>query len=952
MKLRSVFKCLTITAILSQIAVYPVIAHAESSNGKKADNKTMAEEKSNTQGLLGYYFKDAQFKELAFINLGEQSKLMNKTKIDKNNQIIKSVRWMGRVKPSQTGEYILSTSSDQQIVLQINGETVINQVKMEKPLKLEKDKVYELKIEYRNTKDTSSDLQLFWSIDSKTKEQVPQKNILSPNFSEKVNLPDEKKDMLLLPNFNQFDNKTFSSELKDTDRDGIPDEWEEKGYTFRNQQIVPWDDAYSVQGYKKYVSNPYKSRTVADPYTDFEKVTGHMPAATKDEAKDPLVAAYPAVGVGMERLLFSKNQNVTEGNSGTKSKSVTDTNTTVNTIEVGGGIGFDKGFTFNFSPKYSHSWSNSTSIENTDSQSWSEEIGINTAEAAYLNANVRYYNAGTAPIYDLRPTSNFVFQNSGDSITTITAGPNQIGNSLGPGATYPQKGQAPISLDKANEAGTVNISIDKDQLDTLQSGAETLNIETTQNKGQYALLDATGNPITDTSKQWDPIRTNIDAVSGALTLNLGTGKENLERRVAARNLNDPEDRTPEITIKEAIHRAFNAKEIDGKLYYTDSNGKSICIDEAAINLIGDKKTQDDIDKQLNQLQDKKVYNAKWKRGMNITLHVPTVYYDFEAAGATKWYNITQSSGGYTGQRRGQISQNGNGFAQDELKLKPSTSYTARAYVRTASPTGGNNVVFYADSTENGDGKGARQNVKVDGDNWKMIEFSFNTGPNPEYFNKLGLKNNGSATLHFDDVSVTEWSATEELQKAHVFEKWAENTPSQNPGWIRGATFSRVPKTKVRYQWKINGNFKDIIQSPPTGSNGKRTVPVLETPGSNLELYAVDEKNDNLKVKVAEYKSLLTGHEFGSWNIVNFNGKQYVNGLYFNKVPSRNVRYKLVINGVETAIKAAYPLDSQGRRYVNFLDFNAGLGIPIGSKVQVLAVDDQSDTLRFQVALRN
>ncbi|HFJ9466688.1 hypothetical protein P4480_23835 [Bacillus thuringiensis] len=87
--------------------------------------------------------------------------------------------------------------------------------------------------------------------------------------------------MLLLPNFNLFDNKSVEAELKDTDQDGIPDEWEIQGYTFKDQQIVKWENAYLAQGYKKYVLNPNKARTVADPYTDFEKVSGHMPAAIK-----------------------------------------------------------------------------------------------------------------------------------------------------------------------------------------------------------------------------------------------------------------------------------------------------------------------------------------------------------------------------------------------------------------------------------------------------------------------------------------------------------------------------------------------------------------------------------------------------------------------------------------------------------------------------------------------
>ncbi|PFJ17697.1 hypothetical protein COD67_21425 [Bacillus cereus] len=124
---------------------------------------------------------------------------------------------MGRVKPTQTGENILSTSSDKNIMLQINGEIIINQGKMEKPLKLEKDTVYELKIAYRNTTDTLSNLQLFWSIDGKEKEQISQKNIFSPDFFKKEKLLSDKKDMLLLPNFNLFDNKSVEAELKDTD---------------------------------------------------------------------------------------------------------------------------------------------------------------------------------------------------------------------------------------------------------------------------------------------------------------------------------------------------------------------------------------------------------------------------------------------------------------------------------------------------------------------------------------------------------------------------------------------------------------------------------------------------------------------------------------------------------------------------------------------------------------
>ncbi|OXB97314.1 MULTISPECIES: binary toxin-like calcium binding domain-containing protein [Bacillus] len=861
MKLKSIFKCLTITAVLSQIAVYPTNSYAVSDN----ENKIKMENKKSIQGLVGYYFKDTQFQELDFISLGGQSKLLDKEKLNNKNQ---TIRWIGRIKPSHTGNYIISTSSDKNIVLQVNGETIINQESTGKPLKLEKDKLYELKIEYQNITDSSSDLQLFWSIDGKQKEQIPQKNVLSPNFSEKENLPNDKKDMLLLPNFNLFDNTSHSSNLKDTDKDGIPDEWEEQGYTFKNQQIVKWEDSYLAQGYKNYVSNPYKARTVADPYTDFEKVSGHMPEATKDEAKDPLVAAYPAVGVGMENLIFSKNENVTEGASGTKSKSVTDTNTNTNSVDVGGEVGGSINpfafASFKVSTKYSHSWTNSTAIQNSESESWSKQIGINTAESAFLNANVRYYNAGTAPIYDLRPTSNFVFQNSGTSIATITAGANQIGNSLGPSDTYPKREQAPISLDKANEEGTVKIAINGEQLNAIQSHSEKLNLETTQNKGQYGILDDTGKLVTDASKQWDPIRTNIDAVSGSLILDAGTSKENLERRVAAKNENDPEDKTPEITIGDAIKKAFNAKEKDGRLYYTDRTGTDIYIDESSVNLIVDEKTHKEIEKQLEQIQDKKVYKTKWKRGMNITLRLPIAYYDFEASGNTNWHYTNQENGGYTGKKHGMIGPNGNGYAKKNLDLQPYTSYTARAYVKTASPIGKNNVMFYADSTISGDGNGARQNVTIEGDKWHVIEFSFNTGGHPEYFQKLGLKNTGNTNLQFDDVSVSKWRQVlgENLIKNGNFDEGKNYWKTTNgdflfeikDGYLIGGSnrvvinekFKVKPNTtyKLEYDLRTNPGFKSNPKIKLIGTGSRMVFEDTVTLSNDWKTYSFDFTTDS------------------------------------------------------------------------------------------------------------
>ncbi|ARC16225.2 hypothetical protein DD109_06290 [Clostridioides difficile] len=61
-----------------------------------------------------------------------------------------------------------------------------------------------------------------------------------------------------------------------------------------------------------------------------------------------------------------------------------------------------------------------------------------------MNANIRYYNTGTAPMYKVTPTTNLVLD--GDALSTIKAQENQIGNNLSPGNTYLKKGFSPMAL--------------------------------------------------------------------------------------------------------------------------------------------------------------------------------------------------------------------------------------------------------------------------------------------------------------------------------------------------------------------------------------------------------------------------------------------------------------------------------------------------------------------------
>ncbi|MDT2276234.1 hypothetical protein P7H20_17320 [Paenibacillus larvae] len=52
-----------------------------------------------------------------------------------------------------------------------------------------------------------------------------------------------------------------------------------------------------------------------------------------------------------------------------------------------------------------HSSTHTVDSSNTSGQDWQHQLELNTGQSAYMNANVRYYNTGTAPVYNLVPTT-------------------------------------------------------------------------------------------------------------------------------------------------------------------------------------------------------------------------------------------------------------------------------------------------------------------------------------------------------------------------------------------------------------------------------------------------------------------------------------------------------------------------------------------------------------------
>ncbi|MDT2292599.1 hypothetical protein P7H15_06280 [Paenibacillus larvae] len=94
------------------------------------------------------------------------------------------------------------------------------------------------------------------------------------------------------------------------------------------------------QGFKKFVSNPYESHTAGDPYSDLEKASGALDRTIHKVARDPLVAAYPSITVGMEELILSNNENISSTKGKTVSRSTSSSVSDSNTLGIDVSTGF------------------------------------------------------------------------------------------------------------------------------------------------------------------------------------------------------------------------------------------------------------------------------------------------------------------------------------------------------------------------------------------------------------------------------------------------------------------------------------------------------------------------------------------------------------------------------------------------------------------------------------
>lgn len=743
MRNKKLLSFLTLTAIVSQALAYPVYAQTTAKSQPTQKRDVASEETLPSNGLMGYYFADEHFRDLELMapikngNLKFEEKKVDKL-LDKDKSEVKSIRWTGRIIPSEDGEYTLSTDRDN-VLMQVNAKgDVANTLKVN----MKKGKEYKVRIELQDKNlgsiDNLSSPKLYWESNG-NKTVIPEENLFLRDYS-KI----EKNDPFI-PKNNFFDPNLMADwedEDLDTDNDNIPDAYEKNGYTIKDLIAVKWEDSFAEQGYKKYVSNYLEPNTAGDPYTDYEKSAGTFDRAISKEARDPLVAAYPIVGVGMEKLILSTNDHVSTDQGKSVSRSTTNSKTDANTVGVSISAGYQNGFTGSVTANYSHTTDNTTAVQDSKGESWNTGLQISKSESAYINANVRYYNTGTAPMYKVTPTTNLVLD--GDTLSTIKAQENQIGNNLSPNSTYPKKGVSPLALNTMDQFSSRLIPLNYEQLKKLDAG-KNIKLETTQVSGNFGVKNSHGQIVTE-GNSWSDYISQVDSISASLILDTGDGT--YERRVAAKDSYEPEDKTPQLTIGQAVEKAFGATKKDGLLYF---NGTPI--DESCVELVFDDYTADTIKERLRELDDKKIYNVKLERGMNILIKAPTYFTNFD--GYNNYPSVlsnldTNNKDGLQGaanKLKGETK-----ITIPMSKLKPYKRYIFSGYSK--DPSTSNSITVKVKAKEQ------KTDYLVPEKNYTKFSYEFETTGKDSSDVEITL--NGSGTTFLDNLSITELNSTPEV----------------------------------------------------------------------------------------------------------------------------------------------------------------------------------------------
>ncbi|CAH8770543.1 binary toxin-like calcium binding domain-containing protein [Paenibacillus dendritiformis] len=703
------------------------------------------EENQQTLKSVGQFFYGENLDEPAFV-IGSG---MNGFKVDPSQlkgvdlkKKVKSARWIADFTPKQTGLYQFITSSNPYTHIFVDGKEV-----KDTEVILEEGEQYTFVILYFGNPDVKEE-DLFQFEVKYTCNQQETQAIEAEDFS----IP-RQVSFEYLPG--GIDNTEDEEPLLDTDNDGIYDEWEINGYTVINHLVVPWDEKYAAQGYKKYVSNPNESHTAGDPYSDLEKASGSIDRNIKKVAWDPLIAAYPSITVGMERLILSDNKELSSSSGKRISRETSSSSSASNTegIDVSAGFSLFEGFSGSVTGHYSHTSTHTVNSAQTSGQDWSEQLGLNSAQAAYVNANIRYYNTGTAPVYKFIPTTNLVLGK--ETIATITGQMNQEAFSLPPDQTYPRRHLHAVALNTLDQFSSTPISMNINLVDRLENG-EKLKLETTQFQGAFAKRDPAGGQVVIEENEWANYIPQIESVTTGILIDIKGGPM-MERRIAAKDPDNPNDLTPELTLGRALEKAVGAYKDGENWYFKDEyTDEAHMLSPNLVHFIYDRRTERKIKKELEGNKNiKTIYDMTIRPGMNIQISVPVVWDDFKINNGNWDGGSYDQTNGLQNGRCYKIDPNKNvTYDLDDITLEANSKYLISMDVK-GNGTGKATVEFGGTTRDFNISNGYKRQKMM----FEIFEF-------PDDFGSLTISTN--STVYIDNFSIVKignaWDKLKEENK--------------------------------------------------------------------------------------------------------------------------------------------------------------------------------------------
>ena len=398
--------------------------------------------------------------------------------------------------------------------------------------------------------------------------------LFGPSFERDDPLPDEDRDGVLAPlDSDDDDDRVNDGEVVDTDGDGVANYLEYYGFThdFMTGRFLAWNGDPDEP---HYFTDPLQASTDQDAYSDGTEASGALlDPSVEDPGTDPLVPAYPNIVVELAGYTVTLNEEIEitqgtfleKGRSWTRetAQSYAETNESSWQEGIESTIGKEPGI--KVSANYGEKWSGT----NTTSTSVAVGDSVTTAENWSMARSVNPTDAARIKLFlkvhnrGTAPLSNLV-----PTLTLKIGGLNvatfEPGSAqvhmLVPGGTYPSEVGVYWTVSTVSDDSPLSLTMT--ELRALERGAP-VSITVTQIRGDVMRLtpEATWERIGDVNEYVG----RCDAVCANLRIDLGDGQV-IHQLVYA----DDAPSAPVMTAADALARI--GLDGDGVLHYADRNG--------------------------------------------------------------------------------------------------------------------------------------------------------------------------------------------------------------------------------------------------------------------------------------------------------------------------------------------------------------------------------------------